>query len=103
MDVRIAYGIDLNSVPDKIIDMLGRVDVSDAAALVDLATDLLNTSNPEMADALIDQARIKLATLDRVLNDCQLILKGYLGALQPQEPSESEPVVSPTQETPNAD
>jgi hypothetical protein len=95
MDVRISFGVDLDSVPDRIVDMLASMDVNGAAKMIDLVVEVLRTSNPDMADRLIDQARAKLADLDRVLSDSQMILKGYLSAIETQETAKTSPEESP--------
>ena len=84
MDVRISYGIALDKVPDKIIDLLNRFDASEISDLVYFARQLMETPNVEMSDALLEQARLKLAELDRLLNDSQMILKGYINAKNPE-------------------
>jgi len=84
MDVRISYGIALDKVPDKIIDLLNRFDASEISDLVYFARQLMETSNVEMSDALLEQARLKLAELDRLLNDSQMILKGYINTKNPE-------------------
>ena len=84
MDVRISYGIALDKVPDKIVDLLNRFDATEINDLVYFARQLIETSNVEMGDALLEQARLKLSALDRLLNDSQMILKGYINAKNPE-------------------
>ena len=84
MDVRISYGIALDKVPDKIMQLLSKFDATEISDLVYFARQLLETSNVEMSDALLEQARLKLTALDRLLNDSQMILKGYIDAKNPE-------------------
>jgi len=98
MDVRIAYGIDIKEVPDKIAEMLNRFDTAQAADLVYLASQVLKLSSPQLAEPLLDQARIKLAELDKMLNDSQMILKGLINTLEAEEVQQPA-----TPEVPNAD
>ena len=84
MNVRISYGIALDKVPDKIMELLNKFDATEISDLVCFARQLVETSNIEMSDVLIEQARLKLAALDGLLNDSQMILKGYIGAKNPE-------------------
>ena len=88
MDVKISYGIELEKVPSKISSMLSEFTTQQTEHLIHVAIQLLNISNenvPMVLD-LIDQDRIKMAELDKALNDSQMILKGYVAAVEPKEP-----------------
>ncbi len=82
MDVRISYGIDLEKVPDKIARYVKSLIVNDANQLIEIARQLIDCRTPMQRWhwILIDQARQKLASVDRVLNDSQSILTGYINA-----------------------
>jgi Mg2+ and Co2+ transporter CorA len=98
MDVRISYGHALDDIPDKITELLEKFQIADVLEMIRISSQLIRMSNMEMADELIDQARIKLGSLDRLLNDSQAILKGYINTTN----KPSEPQMTP-QETPDVD
>jgi hypothetical protein len=106
MDVRIAFGVDLESVPDRVSDIIREINVHQINRLVDMACELieLSTDNVEMSVDLLEQARIKLAFLDKTLNDSQMILRGFINAKkeEPQNTHE-EKVEKASPETSNAD
>ena len=87
MDVKISYGIGLEQVPSKISSMLSRLNIHEVDQLINIATQLLNISeeNAGVASGLIDQARLKMAELDRSLQDSQMILNGYIAAAETKE------------------
>ena len=82
MDVKISYGINLDEVPRKIIEILHNSTSGDFERKIHLAAELIEISadNAYIASQLIEQTREDLASLDRTLNDCQMILKGYTNA-----------------------
>jgi len=87
MDVRISYGTDINKVPEKILDMLDEFDTYEANKFVDISKQLIELSNLEVSYTLLEKARRKLASLDRLLNDAQMILEGFVSAkTQPEKP-----------------
>ena len=92
MDVRISHGIKLNKVPNKISTMLEEMDMMEIERLIEMASQLLEMSdtNSEMAEKLIEQAREKIASLDRNLSDMSMILKGYINAQKPPEQQEEQ-------------
>jgi hypothetical protein len=94
MDVRISYGIDLEEVPNKINTILEGLDTADADRMIAMAIELLSIPeiNLEMVVQLIDQARLKLSSIDRILNDSQMILGGYINAKNPDKNDTEEPV-----------
>jgi len=100
MDVKISYGIDLKKVPDKIRSMLTAFNAEEVDHVIHIATQLLELSdaNATIVSGLIDQARLKMAELDRALNDSQMILKGYIATLEADEAP-----MPPTTGVPNAD
>ena len=85
MDVRIAYGIDIDEIPNKLSEMLCTSADIDVRRLLHVARELIELSedNIPMAVEIINQARIKLASIDRSLNDCEMIMKGYVNAKTP--------------------
>ena len=93
MNVRIAYGVELDSVPDKVIEMLNEYDLQNINELINISKMLLkiDSDNSETASSLIDQARQNLAKQDRILQDAQMILKGYISTLETQEVSKPNP------------
>ena len=100
MDVKISYGISLKKVPDKVRSMLTAFNAEEVDHVIHIATQLLELSdaNATIANDLIEQARLKMAELDRALNDSQMILKGYIATIEAEE--------APTPSTtgvPNAD
>ena len=100
MDVRISYGINIDEVPSKLVNLLHSADSvnGDASGAISLAINILMSSddNIEMAEKIIEQARTKLASVDRVLNDAQMIMAGYVRAKQETPPTPVAP------ESPNA-
>ena len=94
MKVRISYAIGLEEVPEKIEEMLNQLDIIKAEQTIDLASQMVRLGNLEMGNTLIEQARVKLAGLDRALSDTQMILGGYINAKngtppKPEEASEN--------------
>jgi len=98
MDVKISYGIELDEVPSKISSMLSAFTAVEVDHLIDMATQLLEISseNASMSSELISQARLKMAQLDRTLNDTQMILAGYIAAVDTEDSAKA------TTEVPNA-
>jgi hypothetical protein len=88
MNVRIAYGVELDSVPDKVADMLEEFNPTEPSQLIDICGQLLriDPANSETVSALIDQARQSLASEDRILQDAQAILNGFINAANSEEP-----------------
>ena len=103
MDVRISYGVDINKVPEKIIEMLHASSNVDIHNLVSIARELVELSedNIGMAIEIVTQARMKLASIDRSLNDCEMIMRGFVSAKSP--PQESPPQEGPLREEPASD
>ena len=90
MDVRISFGTDLESVPSKVAEMLRNVDLAKPDQLISLACELIEISgdNVDMAENLLEQARVSLASLDRAISDSQSILIGYANAKARPEPAD---------------
>tara|TARA_R100001594_G_scaffold56082_1_gene89871 strand:+ start:47 stop:337 length:291 start_codon:yes stop_codon:yes gene_type:complete len=84
MDVRISYGIDIDEIPNKLIEMLNEVDMDEFYQLVSMSKQLIMLSDLETANKMVERARLKLASLDRSLNDTQMILGGYINAKNTQ-------------------
>ena len=86
MRVRISYSVDLKEVPSECERMLydaagdlqeASADVSDLCALVHK-----KDVNPAIVAEMFDSIRKKLAVVDAVMADNDLIMKGYFGALE---------------------
>ena len=82
MDVKITFGVDLESVPSRIADSVDKSGIEEVVDTLSVIAKLLRLSNDnsDVALDLIKQARIKMGSLDRVLLDSQMILTGYLSA-----------------------
>ena len=85
MDVRIAYAVELDSVPDKVEEMLGQIEMRKPNQMIDLAIDMLDLRYHDMASTLIEEARQALAKADRRLAEAQMILSGYIDAKKEPE------------------
>ena len=85
MDVRIAYAVNLDKVPEKVSDMLHTVEILKANRLVITAAQLLEFGNYKMASSLIEDARQVLAKADRALGEAQMILDGYTQAVEEEQ------------------
>jgi len=102
MDVRISYAVKLDSVPEKVEEMLNEVDVRKAAQMITLAMEMLELGHHDMGSTLIDEARQILSKADLGLTEAQMILNGYIKAKEePEAPTNPEPVSTP--EPANAD
>ena len=97
MEVKISYGIELEKVPEQINDMLDRINLKQVHQLLNIAKDLLeiNHDNAKMSESLVDQARLKLHDIDKILNNYQMILKGFVLA---NEKAKGPDVQSPMME-----
>jgi len=86
MDVRIAFGTELESVPNKIVDILKNIETATIKQLISMACEVIeiSTDNVTIAESLLEQARLKMADCDRSITDCQMILKGYVSAVKTQ-------------------
>lgn len=94
MEVRIGRSVDLDTVPDKVVDMLQEIDILKANHLCKLAIEMLQLGHYAVGSTLIDDARQVLAKADRGLTEAQMILKGYEQAKQPTVANESDVVDS---------
>ena len=85
MDVRIAYGISLDKVPEKIATMIADIDIAEIEKILDIVCRLIDLSDENVSTSidLLDQARLKLSSIDRAMNDCQMMLKGYESTKNP--------------------
>jgi len=95
MDVRIGYSVDLDTVPDKVADMLGELSLHKAAHLMELAMHMIELGHHEMGLTLIDDARKMLSEVDRGLGEVHMILSGYNTAKQPTEPETNDSAGEP--------
>jgi len=95
MRVRLQYGIDDSSLPNKIKELL-----REAESLSELQNNkltaakalLYSTANIEMVASLLEDARRSLVEIDQSLADVHAIAKGYADHLRSQQ----APVGSPT-------
>ncbi len=92
MDVRIAYGISLDEVPDKIAAMVADIDIAEIDQILDIVSRLITLSDENISTSidLLDQARLKLSSIDRAMGDCQMMLKGYENTKNPVEAEANE-------------
>ncbi len=90
MDVRIAYAVNLDNVPEKVEEMLNEIDIRKAAQMVTLAMEMLELGHHDMGSTLIEEARQALAKADRKLTDAHMILNGYTEAKKDPEPERSD-------------
>jgi len=104
MDVRISYGINIDKVPRKVYELLNNAseDVSKLLEALDVILQLVDMGNDNapMAVELLDQLRIKMASIDRVVNDSQSILSGYVSATAEVSKSEQPSQVASPDTTP---
>ena len=99
MDVRLGYSVGLDSVPDKVADMLNELNLHKPGHLVELAMHMIELGHHEMASTLIDEARQSLAKADRALTESQMILDGYIDAKK--SPKVGEPSVAASAQEPS--
>ena len=86
MDVRIGYSVDLDSVPDKMAEMLSELSTHKAAHLMKLAMHMIELGHHEMGLTLIDDSRKALSDVDKRLGEAHSILTGYTDAIKQLEP-----------------
>ena len=86
MDVRIGYSVDLESVPDKIADMLSEIHLHKAGHLIELATHLIELGHYDVGLTLLDDSRKLLADVDKCIAESHSILTGYSEAKKKAEP-----------------
>ncbi len=96
MYVRLTNNVRLDEVPAKVAETLMALNADDVSRIIKICYELLLLSkgDTEVVMRLIDQARDKLASLDRSLADSQMILKGYNLAVNPPDDPEPEPEVA---------
>ncbi len=94
MDVRIGYSVGLDSVPDKIADMLNDINTHKAGHLIELAMHMIELGHHEMALVLVEDAREALSGVDKCLGEANMILNGYIGAKKSPEVKKSDVVDS---------
>ena len=80
MDVRIGYSVDLEEVPERVADMLSELSLHKAGHLASLATEMIGLGHYEVGLTLLESARLELGSVDRGLNEAQMILSGYKSA-----------------------
>ena len=85
MDVRIGYSVELDKVPEKVADMLGDLSLQKAGHLMEMATQMIELGHHETGLSLIEDCRVKLASIDRALNESYMILSGYATAKEQPE------------------
>ena len=89
MRVRISYAVDLDDVPDECARMLedSIQHLSDTQEQIERLIDILssNCGVGWQIKERIDKCRQKLAKLDSILADNDMILEGYYAATEPEE------------------
>lgn len=87
MDVRISYGINIDEIPEKTREMLEKFQPVVVERMVEISKQLLDLSGDNAATVveLLEKARLELSRMDRILNDSQMILKGYVETKKPKE------------------
>jgi hypothetical protein len=84
MDVKIAYGINIEKVPETVAQLIDDVNVNEIEQTLSIVCRLLRMSsnNSSTAVVLLEEARIKLGAVDRAVSDAHMILKGYSAATE---------------------
>ena len=89
MRVRISYSVDLDDVPDECARMLedSIQQLSDTQEEIERLIDILSNNRGIgwQVKERIDKCRQKLAKLDSILTDNDMILEGYYTATEPEE------------------
>ena len=89
MRVRISYSVDLDDVPDECARMLedSIQQLSDTQEEMERLIDILSNNNGIgwQVKERISKCRQKLAKLDSILADNDMILEGYYAATEPEE------------------
>jgi ferritin-like metal-binding protein YciE len=89
MRVRISYSVDLDDVPDECARMLedSIQHLSDTQEQIERLIDILasNSGIGWQVKDRINECREKLAKLDSILADNDMILAGYYTATEPEE------------------
>ena len=83
MKVTIAYQCELEDIPQNVFQLLGNVKEHDIEHLaIDVQDAVLSINKNNVTETLtsLDEARIKLAKMDRKLLDLVNILSGYIKA-----------------------
>lgn len=88
MRVAIQYTVELDDIPQEVINLLSEVSFPDDVDLRELNT---NISNNNMLKALeeIDNLRKRLSSIDYRLRDCASIITGYVNAVTKEETDET--------------
>jgi len=107
MRVRISYGIDLESAPTKVSDLVTEA-VSNIESRLDnlknLESLLMSEEYVKLAPSIIDNARKDLADVDQILADAHAIIGGYVNVKQEaanplqEEAATTAPPSAPTTE-----
>jgi len=98
MRVNISYSVELDTVPDKVVEFIE--DCSSQLSDYDVCLESVGASirDGKYAQALTEMARFRdvLASIDYRLNDCMTIMSGYSKVLADQAlPQEEEEQVPP--------
>ena len=80
MRVRISYGVDIEDVPDEIVELFDKqwTQARKIEKQTDAIADLLEQKEHASAIILIDKLRMTLSKLDQGLMDIQSIAQGYI-------------------------
>ena len=79
MKVKISYTVDLDDVPKEIDFLIQKAEQSLGEAF-DLISQLKDIKNQSIEKALEEVPKQSMMTADIVLDDCELILSGYMSA-----------------------
>jgi len=91
MKVKIQYTVDVDDIPEELIDLIGGAGIAleDARMSLNLASDDLRERNLiesiEKAMFNVESTRCSLSKTDVRLQDCEDILKGFLTILKQKE------------------
>ena len=104
MRVRISYGIDLESAPTKVSDLVTEA-VSNIESRLDnlknLESLLMSEEYVKLAPSIIDNARKDLADVDQILADAYAIIGGYVNVKEEESsPSQEEAATAPPPSVP---
>ena len=108
MRVNISYSIDLNDVPAEVSEMIEKVNFrlkKEVSEELEEASSNLNIGDKTELNRIgvslnqISKARLLLADLDSRLQDCGIMLNGYINAVQQLAIQETNERLSETQES----
>jgi uncharacterized protein YqgV (UPF0045/DUF77 family) len=92
MKAKIQYHADLNQVVQEVKKLLPAS--ADWTYELNVMSTFLNKNNPEVVATIIDSTRQSLYDLDQRLQDCQVILNGYVSARKQEQQTQDLDVES---------